>query len=99
MMENLMSKIQVVKAQIDASKEKLNDVVLEETAGGVTVKVTAARTVKDISISQELMKDGDAEQIADLLVIALNKAFEKGKSMEDDTMKNSAMGMLPGLGL
>lgn len=99
MIENLMSKIQEAKALIDASKEKLNDVIIEESCGGVSVQLSAARSVKDITISAELMADGDAEQISDLLVIALNKALEKGKSMEDDTMKTSAMGMLPGLGL
>jgi len=99
MLGDLMGKIQEAQSQLEASKKKLDDVLLEESCSGVTVKMTAGRHVKDICISDELMQEGDGEQVADLLVIALNKLLEQGKAMEDDVMKSSAMDMLPNLGL
>ena len=72
----MMVKLKEAQQKIEATKLRLNTILIDGEAGNGLVKVTvsANRAVKNISISEKLT---DKEEIEDLLVIALNKALEK----------------------
>jgi hypothetical protein len=90
---------QVQQMQVDMAKaqEQLKNEVVEASAGGgmVTVKVSGALEVSEITIKPEAIDLDDPEMLQDLLVSAVNGALAAAQQMQQQKM----MGQLGGLGL
>ena len=73
----MMGKIKETQKKVEATKERLNTVMIDEvsTDGSVKVTLTANREIKSISIDDSLLED--KEQLEDYLVLTLNKAIDK----------------------
>jgi len=99
MIDGLFEKLQNAQGKIEETKKQLKAVLIDEKTEGIAVTLTANRTVKEISISQELIEEADKEQIEDLLIITLNKALERAKQTEESHMQANAQNMLGGLNL
>ncbi|MBK6948079.1 MAG: YbaB/EbfC family nucleoid-associated protein [Haliscomenobacter sp.] len=75
-------------------QEKLALIEAEAEAGEGAVKVTANgnREVVNIRINPDLLKNGDPEELEDLLVVAINRALadasEKGGAESQKMMKD-----------
>ena len=100
-LSGMMSKLKEAQQKIEATRQRLNTVLIDgESANGkVKVTVTANNLVKNIQISDEL---NDKEEIADYLVIALNAALEKANTIKDTELAAAAkdgMPNIPGLDL
>jgi DNA-binding YbaB/EbfC family protein len=93
---NLQEMMQQAKQQAEMLQKKMEQTVVEASAGGgsVTVKMDGRKQVLAIRIDPEAVKAGDVEMLQDLVMAALNEAVRK----IDDTMKSSLGGMLGGLG-
>ena len=85
------------KQQYEALQRKMQETVIESSAGGgsVTVKMDGSKRVLSIKIDPEVVKSGDVEMLQDLVLAAVNEAARK----VDDTMKSTVGGMLGGMGL
>lgn len=72
---------------------EMKEMVVDASAGGgaVTVKMRGDFEVISVTISPDLVKDGDVEMIQDLTVAALNEAHRK----IEETLKGQLGGMLP----
>ena len=72
---------------------EMKELVVESAAGGgaVSVKMRGDFEVIAISISPDLVKDGDVEMLQDLTVAALNEARRK----VEESLKGRLGGMLP----
>jgi DNA-binding YbaB/EbfC family protein len=72
---------------------EMKEMVVEAAAGGgaVTVKMRGDFEVLDLTISPELVKDGDVEMIQDLTMAAINEAKRK----VEESLKGKLGGMLP----
>ena len=85
--------------QLESKKEalikKLSETIIEEKMEGITISVSCTRVIKNITISQEMMNDGDKEAIEDLLMETLNRAFEKAESEEMKAMQEMITQSLP----
>lgn len=97
----MMSKLKEAQEKIEATKKRLNTVLIDGEAGNglVKVTVTANSAVKNISISKELT---DNEEIEDYLVIALNNALQKAVSINEAELAAAAkdgMPNIPGMGM
>lgn len=92
-----MGKLQEMQQRMEETKRRLDAINVEAEAGNGAVKitVTANRTVKNISINEELHK-GDKEELEDLLVVAMNRALAEAERVNENEMRNAASGMLPG---
>lgn len=94
-----MGKIQEAQQKVEETKQRLETIYLtEEGANGkITVTISGNRQVKDIHIDESLMED--AEELADHLVITINKAITKASEMNENEMQSAAAGMLnmPGM--
>ncbi|MDB9775208.1 YbaB/EbfC family nucleoid-associated protein [Vicingaceae bacterium] len=101
MFGDMMGKLQEMKQQTEKIKKRLDSISVDGDAEGGMVKVvvTANKKVTSITISNELMAEGDKEQIEDLTMIALNKALAKAEDVSDAEMAGAAKGFLPGMGL
>ena len=94
---NLQDLMSQAKQQYETLQKKMQETVVEASAGGgtVTVKMDGRKQVLAIVIDPEAVKAGDVEMLQDLVMAALNEASRK----VDEAMHASMGGMLGGLGL
>lgn len=72
---------------------EMKETIVEAAAGGgaVNVKMRGDFEVVSLTVSPDLVKDGDVEMLQDLIVAALNE----GKRKVEETLKGKLGGMLP----
>ncbi len=99
-MFDFMGKVQEAQKQMEETKKRLSEIIVEgqAEAGMVKVKASCNYQIKSIEISDELLKTNDKSELEDLLIVALNKALEKAKEAQELEMAKVAQGMLPGFG-
>jgi nucleoid-associated protein EbfC len=94
---NLQDLMSQAKRQYDVMQKKMQETIVDASAGGgtVTVKMDGRKYVLSIKIDPEAMKSGDVEMLQDMVTAAVNEAARK----VDETMQSTVGGMLSGLGL
>ncbi len=93
-MNSMMKQAQKMQEEMG---KKMKATIVDATAGGgaVSVKMRGDFEVTELTISPDLVKDGDVEMIQDLTMAALAEARRK----VEEVLKGSIGGMLPpGLG-
>jgi DNA-binding YbaB/EbfC family protein len=75
----LMKEAKKMQADMEKSQEELTMKDFEATAGGgaVYVKVTGAKTIKEIKLDKEAVDPDDVEMLQDLILTAVNEALRK----------------------
>jgi len=93
-LQELMSK---AKAQYESLQKKMQETVVEASAGGgtVTAKMDGRKQLLSLKIDPEAVKSGDVEMLQDLILAAINEASRK----VDGQMQSTVGGMLGGLGI
>ena len=93
----MMGKIKETKKKVEATKERLNTVMIDEvsTDGSVKVTLTANREIKSISIDDSLLED--KEQLEDYLVLTLNKAIDKATKVNEAELAAVAKEGMPNI--
>ena len=88
--ESMMQQAQAMQEQMG---REMKQMVVDASAGGgaVTVKMRGDFEVVSVTISPDIVKDGDVEMIQDLTVAALNEAKRK----VEESLKGKLGGMLP----
>ena len=97
---NIMLQAQRMQGQIKKLQESLEETTYEGAAGGglVRVVVSGRQRVKSIDITQEAINPDDLDELADLLVAALNMALTSSQETSQSEMKKITGGLnLPGL--
>src|SRR5205814_4373448 len=94
---NLQELMSQAKQQYEVLQKKMQETVVEASAGGgtVTVKMDGRKQVLGIVIDPEAIKAGDIEMLQDLITAAFNGAAKK----VDDSMQSAMGGMLGGMNL
>jgi nucleoid-associated protein EbfC len=94
---NLQELMSQAKQQYESLQKKLEQTVVEASAGGgsVTVKMDGRKQVLAVKIDSEAVKGGDVEMLQDLVMAAINEASRK----VDKEMQSSVGGMLGGLNI
>ncbi|HMT08078.1 MAG TPA: YbaB/EbfC family nucleoid-associated protein [Pyrinomonadaceae bacterium] len=87
---SMMRQAQEMQAKMGSEMKSL---VVEAAAGvgAVSVKMRGDFEVISVTISPDLVKDGDVEMIQDLTVAALNE----GRRKVEESLKGKLGGMLP----
>lgn len=93
----MMGKLKETQEKVKATKERLNDVLLEESAidGLLKISITANRTIKNIEIDESLLDDKD--QLEDYLVLTLNKAIEQASEVHEKELSAVAKEGIPNI--
>ena len=93
----MMGKIKETQKKVEATKERLNTVMIDETSSDELLKVTltANREIKSISIDDSLLED--KEQLEDYLVLTLNKAIEKATKVNEAELAAVAKEGMPNI--
>jgi nucleoid-associated protein EbfC len=94
---NIQELVSQAKQQYEVLQKKMEETVVEASAGGgsVTVKMNGKKQALSIKIDPEVVKSGDLEMLQDLVTSAVNAASAK----VDQAMQSSMGGMLGGMGI
>ena len=95
-MQNLMKQAQKMQQEMQRAQEELEELEVEGKSGGGLVKVTmtAKKVVTSIEISPDAVDTEDMTMLEDLIIAALNEAYDKA-----DKAYAEKMGAFGGLGL
>jgi len=88
-----MGKLQEMKQKTEEAKARLDNISVKGEANGVQVIASGNREIKDVIIPEGIT---DPEELQDLLVLAINKALENAKNVEESEMRGSMSDLLPG---
>lgn len=96
-MFDLFGKLNELKERTAEVKERLaqQSVIGEAGNGKIRVEMSGLRTVNDITVDENWLQQVDHDELQDLLVIAVNRALEHAKNMEETEMRSVAGGLLP----
>jgi len=101
-MMNMMGKLKETQKKVEATKKRLDTVLIDETSSDNKLKITltANRTIKSIEIEDELLNS--KEQLEDYLIITLNRAIAKATHVHEAELAAVAkegMPNIPGMNL
>lgn len=99
-MMGMMNKLKETQKKVEATKLRLNSVLIDEASSDHKLKVTitANREIKSITIADELLTD--KEMLEDYLVLTLNKAINRATTINETELAAVAkegMPNIPGL--
>lgn len=86
-----------MEAQQKAMREKLAEVIVEAEAGDGAIKVSANanREITNISVDPDWLKGAEAEELEDLLLVAINRALQSAQEKEAAETQQLLQNMLP----
>ena len=95
--KQLQEMMSMARQQYENLQRKMQETVVEASAGGgtVTVKMNGQKHVIALTIAPDAVKGGDVEMLQDLVTAAVNSAGQK----VDEAMQSTMGGMLGGLGI
>lgn len=98
----MMGKIKETQEKIEATKQRLNSVLVDEKSsdGLLQVTMTANREIKSLQIADELLQD--KEMLEDYLITTLNKVITKATNINEAELAAVAkegMPNIPGMDL
>ena len=77
-MNNLMKQAQAMQKKMQDMQKEIENSEFEASAGGgaVTVRVSGKKEILGINIKKEVVDPDDVEMLEDLVLSAVNEAFE-----------------------
>ena len=102
MLGDIMKQAQKMQEQLAKVQEEAANKIVEASAGGGMVTVTAngRQEVLSVKIERDVVNPDDIEMLQDLIVASTNEALKKGRDMLADEMKSMTGGLgmnIPGL--
>lgn len=93
----MMNKLKETQNKVEATKLRLNTVLIDESSSDQKLKVTitANRALKSIAIDDELLND--KEMLEDYLILTLNKAIERATNVNETEIAAVAKEGLPNI--
>ena len=93
----MMGKLQEAQKKVEETKQRLNNVLIDEQSadGLLKVTVTANRQIRTIDINDELLND--KEQLDDYLILTLNKALDKAGAINEAELAAAAKDGMPNI--
>lgn len=93
----MMGKIKKTQAKVEATKKRLDTVLIDEKSSDDLLKVTisANKQIRSINVDDSLLQD--KEMLEDYLVTVLNKAIEKAKSISETELAAVAKEGMPNI--
>jgi len=100
-MDKLLQQVGQMQEQMEQAQDELAHEVVESSAGGGMVTVTAngAGEIKQIKIDPKAIDSDDPELLADMVLAAVNEAIRSARSLQENKLGGLAGGALGGLGL
>lgn len=93
----MMGKLKETQEKVEATKKRLDHVLIDETSsdGLMKVTLTANRTIKEIQLDPSLLED--KEQLEDYLILNLNKAIAGATQVNETELAAVAKEGMPNI--
>ncbi len=93
----MMGKLKETQEKVQATKERLNTVLLDESSsdGLLKLTVTANKELKSLEIDDRLLKD--KEQLEDYLLLTVNKAMKRATEVSESELAAVAREGMPNI--
>lgn len=98
MNNDLLNKLESLKRESEASKDRLEDVIIsEESDGGlVLISMNGNRKIKDLKITCDI-SSMDKEELQALICVAFNRVLDKVNVLNEKEVMSSAQSLFTGL--
>jgi len=93
-----LKQLQQMKEQMDAVKNRLDNISVRGECQGVTVVANGNRKIKEVILPADA-NEMHQDELSDLILMATNRALESAESVFESEMRSVAGGMMGGLGL
>jgi DNA-binding YbaB/EbfC family protein len=95
----MLDKLMEMKKRMDEVKTRLDTIIVsgEADQGNVKVNMNGNRKVLDVKLNLSFLNQEDAEQLEELLQLAMNRALEQSERVNESEMKSVAGSILPGM--
>ncbi len=92
---NMMGQIQKLQEQLQEAQARLAEETVTAAAGGGVVKVTVTGDQRclAVEIDPQVLEDGDAEMLQDLVLTAFNSALDKSRELAAERLGPLAGGL------
>ena len=96
-LKGMMGKLKDAQAKVEATKKRLDTVLIDEQSNDRLLKVTLTvnRTIKSITVDDALL--ADKEQLEDYLVLTLNKAINRATAVNEAELAAVAKEGMPNI--
>jgi DNA-binding YbaB/EbfC family protein len=96
-MMGMMGKVKEMQTKMQEAQEKLSEITATGEAGGgmVKVEVNGKKEILKIDIEPDLVNPAEISILQDLIVAAINKAFQEVEVLAKEEMAKVTDGMLP----
>ena len=96
-LSGMMDKLKQAQQKVEETKQRLNNVLIDEASadGNIKVTVTANREIKAISVNDNLLND--SEELEDYLILTLNKALKRADEINEQEMAVAAKSGMPNI--
>lgn len=96
----MFDKLFEAQQKAEEMKKRLDGIsVMGEAEGGaIQVIASANKKIKEVKIEESFFKNADKEEIEELLVVALNKAFDQADNISQSETAAMTQEMLGGMG-
>lgn len=95
--QEMFGKLKEMQAEMEKTKGRLDDLIVDAESGGgmVRVKANGNRKILKIEIDNDLMEMNDKEMLEDLTAAAVNKALEKAEETARQEIGKASQGIIP----
>ena len=95
-LNSLMKEAKKMQADLERNQSELIEKEFNASAGGgaVTVKVSGAKAIKELTIKPEVLDPDDVEMLQDLIITCVNEAMRK---VDDAQAASMGKYNIPGL--
>lgn len=95
----MFGKLMEMQKQMEAVKQRLEIATVEASSpeNRVLARMNGNRKLTALQIDPEWLKQADAEEVSDLVQIAINRVLEKAEQLNESEMRSIAGNMLPGM--
>ena len=95
-MQAMLQKAQKMQKEMMKAQDEINNTIYEGSSSIVSVKIKGTKEVIEVNIEADELEKDDLEMLQDMIVVALNDAFNKIDKDTEAKLGKYTQGM-PGL--